>query len=286
MRTLLIVAVLAASSSVFAANLASDNASDSAYSSGWANGSNGGTGFGAWELQTSLQPDGAAGFFTAGTGNTDLNNIDTSDKAWGMYANEAGSGGNDVQIAGAVRPLTGGSLAVGQSIVVSMEHGGIQSGSLTANNPPRTGGWVGFTFNPFGGLLPDPISPLTAINGIFGFGFQGGASEYLIYDVTAPSGRSSGGIPFTDGGLVATFTLTSSTTYSLQVVTLGVGGQTYNLSGDITGSIDTIGLFNRNAEQNDVFFNSLAVVPEPGTLALGALALGVVALRRLRRNAS
>ncbi len=266
-----------------AANVASDNASDTAYNAGWTNGSNGGSGFGAWELQTSLQPDGAAGFFVAGGGNADLNNIATSGEAWGMYANEGGSGGNDPQLAGAVRPLTGGSLSVGQSILVSMEHGGIQSGSLNANNPPRVGGWVGFSFNPFGGLLPDPINPFGGINGVFGFGFQGGASEYHVYDVVTPSGTPTG-IPFTQNGLNVIFTLTSATTYDLDVTTLGPGGQTYNLSGTLSGTVDTIGIYDRNAEQNDVFFNSIAVVPEPSSMGLGLIAVAAIAARRLRRS--
>ncbi len=265
-----------------AANLAFDNAAQSDYTGGWATGSNGGYGFGPWDIVTTLQDGGAAGTFTATTsGNPDLNNIATDGKAWGTYANAAGGATNGVRIVGARRDFTGGPLAVGQSFILSLENGGIQSGSFRGDNPPRTGGWVGFSFNPYPAQFPDPINAFTAITGNFGFGFAGGSTEYSVYDLSTPSGRPTG-VPFTTGGLTATFTLTSASNYTLQIQTLGPGGQIYSIDGMTSGSIDFFGVFNRNAEEDDAYFNSVAVVPEPTTYAL--LGLGAAALFLARRR--
>ncbi|HMO49890.1 MAG TPA: carbohydrate-binding protein [Kiritimatiellia bacterium] len=86
------------------------SAHDSAanYGAGWTNGSNGGTGFGAWALES----NGTAGHFTAA-------------KGWGFWSHEGDN------YSAAVRPFTG-ALVAGQTVHIRMKNGWIweQGGSV------------------------------------------------------------------------------------------------------------------------------------------------------------
>src|SRR5438132_1448416 len=70
-------------------NVSEDDAAQGAYNDGWSDGKNGGSGFGPWILKTATgEGESHAGFFIATkSNNADLNNIDTSGKAFGTYAN-------------------------------------------------------------------------------------------------------------------------------------------------------------------------------------------------------
>src|SRR5437660_1582259 len=109
-----------------AANIATDNASDPAYNSGWTAGTNGGSGFAAW----SMLPVGSPPQFSYFVGSSLTNGaappsggIDTAGKSWGL-ANAI------ADTAAASRKLTGGSLAVGQHVLVDMDNGA--AGGLVA----------------------------------------------------------------------------------------------------------------------------------------------------------
>jgi hypothetical protein len=96
-----------------AANIASDNASDPIYSdmNGWADGENGGTGFGAWFLNTS--GTGSMGFFT---GTAYANSMGTS---FGIYANS--STAEDTPLAEAIRSFNPLSTALDVDDVFSFQ---------------------------------------------------------------------------------------------------------------------------------------------------------------------
>ena len=113
------LAILLVSSRASAALMANDDASNAAYNSGWNDGTNGGTGFGAWALRAN-QGSGFSGQFLDGGSGDD--NIQTSGKAWGTYAN-----GTGFQDSVAFRALSG-FLGIGQTLKVSMDNGDIQSG--------------------------------------------------------------------------------------------------------------------------------------------------------------
>ena len=252
---------------------ASDHASDSAYASGWADGSNGGTGFGPWIFLNSIENAGeAAGQFLAVNDplvadNDDLN-CSTSGvppKAWAMYANEGSTGDDNIQIAAAYRSLTT-PLAVGETLSIDFEHGGVQGGSLNANVQPRTGGFVGFALRTYAPPLqfdPDPFNAFASLNNAsFACGFRGGFSNYQVYDLSNPSGFDTG-LPYTTDGIRVTFTVTSTTTYSLVMTQLGSNPQSVsfnNRSLNPGTPLAYIGLFDRNAEENDTFFNNLSIV--------------------------
>lgn len=250
---------IALAANTFAAGLASDNAADSAYNDGWQTGDNGGTGWGgAWNL---FDQGGNGGYFVGTSQNNGFNdgNIDSDGKAWGLWAN----GGASAQ---ATRPFNG-SLSIGQTFVIDMDNGFLDSGS-----------WVGFTLTGFG----DPGS-----TDQFSFFFQGGASNYKI-----SVGRyvwyseTDTGVGFTSKGVHVEFTLTGSTSYSVAITPNG--GSTTVLTGNmvISSPIDHVELYNTHAGTGsayDAFFNNIAIVPEPTTAMLVAAGLvGMIAMRRRR----
>lgn len=239
---------------VQAANTGFDKASDPVYGT-WDNGDNGGSGFGAWVLSTTSGDSGQNGFFVAsssGNAGGSSGNIDTAGVSWGMYANSG-------QTASAVRPLTGGSLLVGQKITLSIDNGFIQNG-----------GSEGFGLQTSGG------------SNRLEFFFTGGSSNYTYVDST---GSHDSGVGFTGNGLSFAFTLTGVDTYSLAVTPNGSGTTTLNgtLSGAPGSGIDQLRFFNFNGGSGSDanFYANLLTVPEPSTYAAGALPLlGLLFFRR------
>jgi len=92
--SLLLVLILVLASPLFAESsvIAEDDASQSAYGGTWDNTKNGGSGFSAWTLTTEGNDnDRHSGFFIAETkNNQDLNGVQKSDKAFGIFANGSG----------------------------------------------------------------------------------------------------------------------------------------------------------------------------------------------------
>jgi hypothetical protein len=253
--------LFAAAGSLHAADPAFDNASDPVYAPSFEAGDNGGTGFEPWVFETD-QTGGAAGWFLA-VGNPDLNGVGsgTGPDAWGSFANNAGNPDEGIQIAAAFRPFVGGGLEVGQTLKLSFEHGSILGGPLVAPLE-RTGGFVGFVLRDgFNGPVIDPISPFGSVNGLFAFGFRGGDTEYTVFDVVSPSGRATG-VPFTDGGVNVEFERLSDTDFELRITPIASGtATTVPVTITTTNELALLGLYNRNAELNDAFFNNLEITP-------------------------
>jgi hypothetical protein len=260
-RAASVLAVCAAAMTA-AASPASDNACNTAYDAGFGSNLgplNGGTGFNAWEFATfTTSGPTFAGFFAAQPNqNVDLNNIRcTGGRAWGLFAN-SNQPSNALAIASATRPLTAGSIAVGQTVRVQFEHSGVRDGNFNPQNGPDIGGWVGFTLRSGGEGAPlDPIPFLNGVNGTFGFGFRGGGTEYQIHDTITPSGRNSG-VGFTFDGLDVQFTRRPNNAYLLRIERLPSGPVTF-----ATGQASNFGqimISNRNAQQGDAFFNNISV---------------------------
>ena len=266
---------LALGSVANAALIASDSAADSAYDSGWFNGSNGGSGFGPWSLSVSINDGDRNGFFvgsSANNGTAPSGNIDTAGRSWGAYAN--GSDGVNNALAVAYRPFTG-SLSVGQTLTLSMDNGFIDNSYL-----------VGFSLMNADPATPIPFGALPNNNTRFQFSFTGGESNYELKLGAGVDGVTTvdTGTGFTADGLNLSFTLLASDEYSFSVN--GGSPITGTLGGTSGEALNGIALFNYRAgtgASNDAFFNSMAIVPEPGTGLLVGLGLFGIAARRRRR---
>lgn len=223
--------------------LATDNAGN--YSS-WANGNNQGSGFGAWALSGTAN----SGFFIGSSANNGnpmpSGNIDTSGKAWGLFANSDTT-------ASAVRPFTGSALAANEQFLIRMDNGLIQNG-----------GTVGFGLQNSSGANR------------FEFYFVGGGSGYTI---NIGGTIINTGIGFTDDGLSLVFAQGAANAWALDVTP--AGGSTSHFSGTLAASdISQLRLFNFNAGNggaSDAFYNDIQVVPEPVNLAFGTFGVLLLA---------
>ncbi len=239
---------------------ACDDAGQPAYNNGWTNGANGGFGFGPWTNLVYVE-DGAAGFFVAtNPPNSDLNSIARRGRAWGLYANEGGSGGDQRQIAAGFRELLS-PLKIGESLTIEFEHGDIKDGFL--GTPPQTAGWVGFALRSQMPTLPpdpDPFNSLgIQVNAEMAVGFRGGTATYSVYGPNATGGMPTD-LPFTTNGVRAVVTLTGTNTYQLSLTSFGPGGSNIVITGQTYGGpIAAIGIYNRNAELSDAYFNNMYV---------------------------
>jgi MYXO-CTERM domain-containing protein len=243
----------------WAASPASDNAADPAYSAGWSTGTNGGTGFGAW----SMAPVGSPPQFSYFIGSSASNgaappsgNIDSAGKSWGL-ANAIADGCR------ASRQLTGGALAVGQHVLVDMDNG-------------AAGGLVEFALR-------------SGVNDRFEWLVDGTNTDtYLFANRQSPTlvTQVNTAIPLTANGLHLDFTLTGADTFAVDATP--AGGTVHHFTGTLEGTtgtgIDTLEFLNFDAgtsPSHDLFFNNVAVTPEPA--GLGLLALGGLLLVRRRR---
>lgn len=228
--------------------IVTDSAADTAYNGGWTQGSAGGSG---WASGWALNYYGAnCGFFTGSSaGNGGTENIDTSSRAWGMFANSSAT-------SEAIRQFSN-PLGINQVITLRMDNGLVD-----------TGGTVGFGLRNSSG------------QNRFEIFFIGGNSFYTVQDF---EGSHTTEIGFTRGGLDIDFTLTGANSYSVTLKSLD-GGTMDTLSGTLAGDtgsgIDRFRGFNANAgagSDHNLYFNSIQAVPEPVNVALGAFGLLLLA---------
>lgn len=239
-----------------ASSLASDSAADAAYNAGWVNGSNGGFGWGsAWIFTQGT----TASYFTGdsatnGDGDTNppIGDINSAGRAWGL---NSGTGSPRAD------RLFNGALGVGQTFHLNMDNGLPISGV------------VGFSLINAQG------------NQVWQFSITGGSTTY---DIFAQSGFMNTGIAATDEGLDISFTLTSLTTYSASIAVLGgaptvfTGGLYNEATGQDVAGVRFFDVNGGTSAAQTLFFNNMAIVPEPSTITLlgvGALA-GLATLRR------
>lgn len=231
-----------------AAPLAADDASDTAYDDGWGTGDNGGSGFGAWSLSNT---GGNSGHFVGASGNNagGSGNIDTGGRAWGAYANSG-------ETADGTRPFSG-PLSVGQTFSIAMDNG-----------------WIG------GGTVGFGLQNSSSQNRLEYY-FVGGSPNYTIQD---NSGSVDSGLGFTGDGMTVAVTLTGANSYLLTID----GGTAITGTLANSGGIDRVRVFNFDAGSggnNDAFFNSISIVPEPSSLVLvllGLFCLSAAAAERRR----
>lgn len=263
---------LACNSQATIITVAADNANN--YGNQWLG--NGGTGFDEWHFITD-SANGSAGTFLANkSGESDLNHIasNPSDNAWGSYAN--GDGFNQVE---AYRGFASNSLSEeGDIFNVSFEHGAITQG-----------GSVGFVLR--NQNIHNNIGDYNQ-QSRFEFGFIGGGQHYSIFD---GQGVIDTGIGYTDAGLSLTFTLLTTDLYQLDIFNAFDSSLIQSRNGLLSGSgsIDSVALYNRNAEEANAYFNSLSIsntqvasVPEPAGMMFGLLGLCFITWRKCNKTQS
>jgi len=242
---------LTASTSQGAVFVGSDFASDSAYNSGWNNGTDGGTAgtFGAWTLtNTAAQAGRFIGDSTSlAPGNTGAN-INTVGESFGMF-------GHSGQTSEAFRDFNGNSLGVGQTF----------SFDLAVN---FRNGDKGFDLRNSADVVI--------------FNLNIGSNDYVVNNATFGNG-SIGNTYSANTAFQLSFTQTSGAGGTWSIIRSG--GVSDSDSGTYTGVAENFKFYvistGNSDNENNLFINSLAVVPEPTSMALGLL--GTVLLLRRRR---
>lgn len=215
-----------------------DNAGN--YGSAWSG--NGGSGFGTWSFNatgTSSQ----SGTFLGNTSSSDASNsngngddnldgdINTSNKAWGLYANSG-------TLSEAFRSFNT-DMAVGDRFSISMDNGFVENGSTVGMQLQRDDGTV-----------------------LFEVFFIGGQASYTIKE---GSGGETSSIGFTDEGISIQIDITGTNmggdfTYSVTLTNLNsVTSSTSSGSFGVVGQVGRLRLYNANAgsnSNNNLYFNS------------------------------
>ncbi|MEM7680486.1 MAG: dockerin type I domain-containing protein [Planctomycetota bacterium] len=234
------------------------------YAGFWLDGDDFGTGFGAWEFTSETDGGFAGTFVQSGLGNG-VDNAGSSGgngDVWASFANQGNFSDKAVQF----RDLDNAIQAAGDSFSVDIEHGFID-----------TGGIVGVALRDnavdFGNETPDDFST----DALFQFFFEGGDGNYTVVDA---SGEIDTGVAFSFFGVSLDLTLTSATTFDLDITRFDEANDPAPSLTTLTnltfagtlgdGTIESLALFNIDApNQSDVFFNSLsytldAVAAVPG----------------------
>ena len=230
--------------------LGSDIASNAAYDFGFLDGTNGGDAatFGLWTLTST---GGSAGRFIGNS--TSLSspgaNINTAGESFGMF-------GHSGQSSEAFRDFNGNSLGVGQTFSLTMAvnfRNGIKGFDLRDSSAN-----VIFNFNV--GSDDHVVQFASSGNGSIGNTYSANTAFLLSFTQTSLSGGTwsiarSGGVTDFDSG---TYSGVAENFKFYEAFTAGGG-----------------------AAEDNLYFNSLVVVPEPGGAALGLL--GSVLLLRRRK---
>ncbi|MER2490480.1 hypothetical protein [Catenovulum sediminis] len=235
---------------------------------------NGGYGFDEWHFISDASTGNAGGFLANKSANHDVNHIasNPTNNAWGSYAN--GGGFNQFE---AYRGFSNNALdAVGDSFSVAFEHGAITQG-----------GAVGFVLR--NQNIHNTIGDYNALSR-FEFGFIGGGQHYSIFD---GQGVIDTGIDFTENGLRLNLQLLSENIYQLDIFNALDNSLIQSRNGLLGGSgaINSVALYNRDAELANAYFNDLLIaemavtdIPEPPPWLLISAALCWLGMRRSNIN--
>lgn len=211
----------------------------------------GNDGWTGWtEVLTSTNPSENGTFLgTAANGSDITTSGSFGDVSWSLYANSG-------QIASRYYDLDS-ALAVGQTLGLNIDNPSIASGGVVGVSLQNSSGTNRFEFYYVGG---DSVN------------------SYKINDSSGQDNVTPN-VPFTSSGLSVAFTLLAGDTYSFSIDGNDITNSGLGLN---ASDISRVRIFNYNAGgSQDAHFNSLTVVPEPASAALGLLG-GALLLRRRR----
>jgi hypothetical protein len=181
---------------------------------------------------------------------------------WQIWSSPFGTGVGNAGSVVATTTFAGGALAVGQTVSINFEMRAVDPGKQVGIDL-LNGSGAAITFGIFGGE-PGPY-PYT------------GSGYYYSDAGSSFASTGSMGYQYQSEFNIA-FTVTGANTYS------AVAG-TDTWTGTFSGSLIGMDVFNLGAgDASDVAFNNLTVVPEPSTIALIGMGLGLLAGSRYRSS--
>ena len=230
------------------ANRRGDTAADPAYESAWQDGATAGSGLGGWILRSNgdASRKSYAGFYVARQEEkAGSEPVATEGRSWAVYAD-----GEGFQEATAFRAFSP-ALSPGQTFAVDWV------APLPKSNSGSSGS-MGLTLR--SGNKSESAGDYNSGARLEVAALEG-KSNYQIFDGSSPA---DSGLPVSPGGLRLEFSLKTADTYDLKLSPLD-GGRPVELSGRKLGGgngspIESLGIFNRDSEQN-LFFNRLQVQP-------------------------
>ena len=168
-----------------------------------------------------------------------------------------------------MRPFTGGSLAIGQTFQIYLQNGFVDGGAVGIDL--RNG------------------TSMTAYNTgeRLSLYYSGG---WHIFD----NHQNPNLLSYDTGGFRVDFTLTGANAYRLTMSNLNPLAALGNISITVTGTlagtsnsgIDSVTLYsqqNKADAYHNMYFNSIAIIPEPSAMLLACLGvLGVLLVRRFK----
>ena len=235
-----------AGSALTQVNVGEDQANQGMYNGGWNNGSGGDNGFFAWKMVAKSDGEGSfAGHYMGKVGEKPEVAPITTDRVFSLFAN-----GKSYEESVAFRGISV-PLEPGDNFTFEILHGPFQQkGEQDADIPSE----VGVTYRT--GNADGAVSDIET-GARLRFFAREGAPNYLITDSEK---EFDTGIPITQEALALTLTLVDADTYDLEVINLKdksvklLEGRKFG--GEAGAPVQSLALFNRNAETHDLFINN------------------------------
>lgn len=243
-------ALFLSSSLLLASNqvtVADDDANQGMYTGGWNDGSGNDNGFFAWKMVEKAEPERSySGHYLSSLTEHPDTEIITTDRAFALFANGRGYE-ESVAFRGFAAPLQ-----PGDNFTLDMMSGSFDPRWDEDSETPGEVGVVYRTGN--ANLTVDDAETGARLR----FFVREGTPNYLISD---SENEFDTGIPVEWGAVSVTLTMVDADTYDLEVInlhdkTMKKSLERRKLGGQSGQPIESLALFNKNSERNDLFFNN------------------------------
>ena len=254
LRTFLqIIFVSLIASGAFAAsqvNIGDDDADQGMYNGAWRDGTGGDNGFFPWKIVAKADGEGsfAGNYLAKKSEKPEIAPIAT-DRAFALFAN-----GKSYEEVVAFRGVSV-PLEPGDNFSFDIKHGAFVPKSEQDDATPSE---VGVTYRT--GNTSDSVAD-AATGARLKFFAREGSPNYLIADAEK---EFDTGIPITQESVALTLTMVDDNTYDLEVINLNDQSvrlfEKRKFGGEGGGAINSVALFNRNAETHDFCFNNFQLM--------------------------